>query len=338
MAISRRVVLAQLFAGTALGVSLAARSATAGTVSYKYDAAGRMVEATYPNANVITYRYDWAGNRTTVYRGAAPGDFARQIRVTEACNLRTLANNAGYNGAQDATITYVVNRNVAIMGAEGAAGAPSEDGGPGGVAIETGTWPGGYTINLELIVLPGASVLGGGGGGGGGAGGDSAPYSEGGYSGYGGGDEYPGNGGAGGIAINCSAPLTVTVWPGGKIIGGGVGGAGGDAYEEIYIYPDYSYFNGGGGGGGRPNGAGGAGGKGVQWPSWQTNNDPGSPGQDGTIAGGGAGGAGGYAGAQGWQTGEAGDDGFSGASAYAIKKNGNTVTVINNGGISGGVV
>jgi YD repeat-containing protein len=338
MAISRRVVLAQLFAGTALGVSLAARSATAGTVTYKYDAAGRMVEATYPNGNVITYRYDWAGNRRTVYRGAAPGDFARQIRVTEACNLRTLANNAGYNGAQNATITYVVNRNVTVMGAEGAAGAPSEDGGAGGVAIETGTWPGGYTINLELIILPGGAVLGGGGGGGGGAGADYAPYWAGGHSGYGGGDEYPGSGGAGGVAINCNVPLKVTVWPGGKIIGGGSGGAGGEAYEEIYIWPDYSYFDGGGGGGGRPNGLGGAGGIGVPSPYIHMNNDPGSPGEDGTITAGGAGGAGGYAGAQGWQTGEAGDAGSSGANAYAIRKNGHTVTVINNGAISGGVV
>jgi YD repeat-containing protein len=323
MAISRRAVLAHLFAGSALGASLASvGSAAAATTSYKYDAAGRMVEATYPNGNVLTYRYDWAGNRRIVYRGAAPGDFARQIRVTEACNLRTLANNAGYNGAQDATITYVVNRNAAVMGAEGTGGASSENGGAGGVAIETGTWPGGYTINLELIVMPGASVLGGGGGGGGGAGGDGMK----------------GSGGAGAVAINCSAPLKVTVWPGGKIMGGGSGGAGGEEYEEIYIWPDYSWFNGGGGGGGRPNGLGGAGGTGVPDPYIYLNNDYGSPGEDGTIAGGGAGGAGGYAGAQGWQTGEAGENGSSGANAYAISKNGNTVTVINNGTISGGVV
>jgi YD repeat-containing protein len=335
MAVSRRRVLAQLFAGSALGASFAATGARAGAVSYKYDDAGRLIEATYPNGTILTYRYDPAGNRRQVFQGAAPTDFAAQIRVTRASNLRDLADAADYKGT-DATITFVVNRDTLIVGDSGAAGAPGGDGGNGAPAIDTGTWPPGKTLSLELVIMPGASVIGGGGAGGGGAGGDNTP---GGGSGAGGGDGTPGAGGAGGIGIYCRVPITIIVWPGALVSGGGVGGVGGEGVSER-LFPNYfddGYWNGGGGGGGYPNGLGGAGGVGIPYPSYTyVDNRPGDPGADGTLTGGGAGGAGGVGGGfygQGYPGAPGGDT----AAAYGIAKNGNVVSVVKRGTTNGGV-
>lgn len=43
----------------------------AGTVTYTYDALGRLKTADYGNNVVIEYRYDAAGNRTQVITGGA---------------------------------------------------------------------------------------------------------------------------------------------------------------------------------------------------------------------------------------------------------------------------
>src|SRR5689334_4260114 len=56
-----------------------------------------------------------------------------QVTGTGPINLRTLANNAGYNGAQNATITFQVASGVTISGS---AGSTSTGGGRG---IDTGT-------------------------------------------------------------------------------------------------------------------------------------------------------------------------------------------------------
>jgi len=49
----------------ALGImSAAATAALAGTVTYTYDAQGRVVKAVYSDGYTITYTYDGAGNRT----------------------------------------------------------------------------------------------------------------------------------------------------------------------------------------------------------------------------------------------------------------------------------
>jgi hypothetical protein len=44
----------------------------AGTVTYTYDALGRLKTADYGNNVVIEYKYDPAGNRTQVIVGASP--------------------------------------------------------------------------------------------------------------------------------------------------------------------------------------------------------------------------------------------------------------------------
>ena len=48
----------------ALGIASAPGLAVAGTVTYSYDAQGRVVKAVYSDGYTITYTYDAAGNRT----------------------------------------------------------------------------------------------------------------------------------------------------------------------------------------------------------------------------------------------------------------------------------
>jgi len=264
-----------------------------------------------------TYTLTLTGAGGTIYKQAtvtvSPPIFSATIAVTGSgpVNLRTLANSAGYNGAMDANVVFQVGSGVTITGA---AGAPN-----GGIAIDSGTWPSGYSISVALQVS--GSVLGGGGAGGAGGGiGDGEA------------------GGAGGDAVYCRLPMSITVNSGGAIKSGGGGGGGGGAYDIAPPFPDPETRGGGGGGGGAPNGPAGAAGDGSIVG--------GLPGSAGTTGGGGAGaassggaGAGGAGGNYG-TTGAAGGDGSytrgnGNVAGYAIRKNGHTVPVTNNGTITG---
>lgn len=226
-----------------------------------------------------------------------------QIAGTGPVNLRWLADAAGYNGAQNATVIFQLAAGVTITGAVN-----------GGIAIDTGTWPTGtYAINLALQIS-GKAYGGGGNGGNGNAGAATA----------------------GGDALYCRAPLTVAVNAGGEIKAGG-GGGGGGGRDRVGSGGEFFFYGGGGGGGGAPNGLAGAGGAG--------DGGNGASGSAGTTANGGAGGAGangndGGAGGGFAQSGVTGDPayqagGVAGAPGYAVRKNGNTVTVTNNGTIVG---
>lgn len=314
MTVSRRAVVCTL-----LGfVALSPRRANA--TEYTYDVTGRVTHVEYDDGSTVTYTYDDAGNRTQVVRAAASSGFNQTIQITGtgAVNLRTLANNAGYNGAQNATVVFQVGNGVTITGAAGASGAA------GGIAVDSGTWPtGSYMIALTLEVLNGGTVRGGGGGGGNG-GGD--PNS---------GGSAATNGGAGGDAIYCRLPMTVLVNSGGVVRAGGGGGRGGN--ESTWGFGESN--GGGGGGGGAPNGPGGDGGIGGIVEGVE-----GDAGGTGTTSGGGAAGGGGtFPGTASGQNGGAGGNygaagGLSGGAAgYAVRKNGHTVTVTNNGTITGTV-
>ncbi|VWX56728.1 hypothetical protein [Sphingorhabdus sp. 109] len=239
-----------------------------------------------------------------------PSAFTDTIDLTTQTgpvNLRTLADAAGYTGMSDATITFNVPTGVTITG------------GAGGLnGITTGTWPSGYTINLDLSVT--GKVYGGGGKGGNGESGDNGGT----------------NGGAGGDAVYALEDLDITVNSGGEVKAGGGGGGGGKG-TTIYVAEEPIFYGGGGGGGGAPNGVGGA--RGNSDGGTQASN--GSP---GTTGGGGAGGALGSAtyssaGGNGGGFATAGSNVASGtnggAAGYAIRKNGNTVSVTNNGTITG---
>jgi hypothetical protein len=225
------------------------------------------------------------------------------INLTSASNLRTLANNAGYNGASGVQYQFVVPAGTTLMGSSG-----------GGAAIDTGTWPTGVTLSL----IVNGNVFGGGGNGGAGS-----------NSGAG------GAGSGGGDAVTVHAPISVTVNSGGAVEAGGGGGGGGG-----YVYVVQSHFTGTvggeGGGGGFPDGIGGPGSQGSTGPAA-------SPGANGTTSGGGAGGTGGPSGGAGGNAASAGAAGATatgaggapGPAGYAIRFNGNSVGVSNNGTITG---
>lgn len=267
-------------------------------------------EAVSPSATT-TYTFSVSGpggTHTSSTTITVLTDFIQTIQVTGSgpINLRTLANSAGYSGAMNATINFVVGNGVTIMGT-----------GDGGTGLQTGSWPGGYTISLTLTVAAGGKVYGGGGIGGEGAGGGDGGY-----------------GFSGGDAVSCSHPIQIVIESGGEVRGGG-GGGGGSAVRFRFG----EAYGGGGGGGGVPNGYGGPGGIGDPGPG---------PGQDGTagsisvVGGGGFGGAG--KGGNGGNFGAAGSAGASGspyyggtggAAGYAIRKNGHSVGVTNSGSTSG---
>lgn len=242
-------------------------------------------------------------------------------------NLYDLAIADGYDGQDDATIIFEVESGVTITGLAGSGGAP---GIPGGIAIDTGSWPTStYSIDLTIRIKSGGKVYGGGGGGGRGSVGQSAGYG----------------GGAGGDAIYCRLPVYVDIQAGGELKGGGAGGGGGGGMYQAW--GGAILLGGGGGGGGFPNGGGG--------PRGRTD-DNSTAGADGTAAttpaangtGGtqstreaGGGGNGGVAA----QEGQAGSPtqnpagqyggGATAAGGYAIRFNGHSVTYDANGDVAG---
>jgi hypothetical protein len=237
-------------------------------------------------------------------------------------NLRAIADahSPAYDGISDATVVYTLAGSETVVGAAGATA-----GGSGGDAIVSGSWPGGITLDLTVEVS--GTVRGGGGGGGKGG------------NGLGGGKD-GGDGGLGGDAFSWEVDGTVDVKSGGLVqAAGGGGGGGGGGSQNPQEPVDYA---GGGGGGAFPNGAGGLGGTGLG----------GAAGAAGTTGGGGAGGGGGIHAGDGGNggnvnvNGQTGDPGTGnsgpqgagggiGTRGFAIRKNGNTVTVINNGTITG---
>ena len=118
------------------------------------------------------------------------------IIVTESANLRTLADQKGYDGHSAATYLFVVPAKTNILGKQG--------GGPG---IDTGKWPEG----ASLVLLVRGNVYGGGGNGG--DGGDTPLMRD---------------GTRGGDAIYVQAPIGIAITRGGSVKAGGGGGAGAD--------------------------------------------------------------------------------------------------------------
>ena len=292
---------------------------------YFYDELGRLIRVELSDGTIVVYDYDAAGNRTRVTHGDdVPFNQTLQITGTGPVNLRTVANQAGYTGVTNATITFQVGSAVTITGAPG-----------GGIGIDTGTWPS-ATKAISLTLQVSGKVYGGGG-----AGGDNSALGV--------------IGGGGGDAIYCRENISITVNAGGQVRGGGGGGGVGGGWEHSFQNSEGQWETqnliGGGGGGGFPNGAGSGGG------ASGTTSGGGAGGTGGTAGGGrgrGAGGAGGGAATAGAggaaATGAAGCNVANtqcwngplaptsgGGAGWAIRKNGKTVSVTNNGTISGTV-
>lgn len=233
--------------------------------------------------------------------------FSATIDLTSSAagaNLRTIADGAGYTGLSDATITFRVPNGVTITGTS-----------LGSIGIDSGSWPSAYAISIALVVQNGGKVYGGGGWGG--DGGSGTPGTA---------------GGAGGDAVYCRTAMSVTIDSGGEIKGGGGGGGGGAG--SITGFPEPVSKAGSGGGGGFPNGVGGPGGNG--------DSGNGNNGIAGTTSGGGAGGTAvpgqggaGFSGGGAAAAGVGGSGAAGGVAGYAVRKNGNTVPVTNNGTVTG---
>jgi hypothetical protein len=243
------------------------------------------------------------------------------IQVTEAANLRALADAAGYDPACPAHLRFIVPPTVTIMGKPG-----------GGAGIETGSWP----MNADIFLVIKGNVYGGGGNGGQGG---PIPQAT--------------NGGGGGDAIRASAPVTIAIIKGAQIRAGGGGGGGGNGNA-------LNGGNGSGGGGGFPNGLGGKGaamgepGRDAtkEWGGRGGNNRR-SPGGDNELPPSfvddklstspsgppipqGYGGNGGGAALDG-QPGQAPDGRPGGLAGYAIRANGFDVKLVNGGSLGGQV-
>jgi hypothetical protein len=203
--------------------------------------------------------------------------------TTGTVNLRSLANAAGYTGASDATYTFNVTGNISAINS-------------GGIAIDTGSWPAGFTISLTLNIASGLYVTGGGGDGG----------------------SNGGSGSSGGDAIYVRQNITIV--NSGTIRGGG-GGGGSDAMVSPYKIGK------GGGGGGAPNGAGGIGSEGSI--------TTGADGADGYSGGAGGSPGGGNGGTYATAGSASGGGTSGGAAGYAIRKNGKTVTYSGSGTLVG---
>ncbi|MCE7525836.1 RHS repeat domain-containing protein [Alloalcanivorax xenomutans] len=164
--------------------------------TYSYDALGRVISIQYENGTQVTYQYDAMGNRTEV--AVVQGDEEPEEQVFEATitvpskvgrpaiNLRTLANQNGYDGTRKAKITFIVPNSSTVMGAGGTASEMD-----GGVAIDSGTWP--QSLDSELTLRIRGKVFGGGG-----AGADAISTNA-----------SPGSGGKGGPAIFLRADMKV---------------------------------------------------------------------------------------------------------------------------------
>jgi len=210
-------------------------------------------------------------------------------------SLRAIADSNGYTGSPSANYQFIVGSSVTITGF------------PGGYSgIDTGSWPAGVTLSLQVN----GTVRGSGGTGGNGGGWNSST-----------GNYAPTAGGSGGHAIVCSAPIAITVNSGGTVQAGG-GGGGGGGYVSYAGPPGGGIAAGSGGGGGAPNGAGGNGGSGKNGGA------NGVAGASGTTSGGGAGGTvGGGQGGNGGNYANAGSmgggpsgGGAPGAAGYAVRK------------------
>lgn len=220
---------------------------------------------------------------------------------TTNVNFRTLLDAAGFDNSVASIITYTLNSGITVGGT--ATGTP---------AWQSGTLASNHTVTITI----GGSVLGKEGAGG--------AQTSSGWSAC-----YKNNGATGGDAMSFAASgptYTVTVSSGADVrSGGGGGGSGGSDWGEFDKEPRQDAFGGRGGDGqgyGRTGGA-----------------ESGSGGENNNPAQGGTGGAGGAYGAAGSSGGNGSDSGCTGGSGgsagYAIRKNGTTVNVTNNGTISG---
>jgi hypothetical protein len=224
----------------------------------------------------------------------------------ENVNLRTLLDAAGFDNDVPTKITYRLNSGVTLTSK--AAGTNLE-----GPAWQTGTIG---SIHTVIVYISGDIKGYGGVGGNGGSASNQQSQANG------------KNGGDGGDAMSFACNATLVVNSGASVLaGGGGGGGGGGAFAEDDDAT--SQADGGDGGRGAGTNAAGTGGAG------ETHDDGPGPATSGAGGNGGNYGASGSNGAAATQGQYTGTGGTGGSAGYAVKKNSNTVSVTNNGTITG---
>lgn len=63
------VVILALLSGVSSTATAQSSPPAQTSITYRYDALGRLIRVEYPNGRVVTYSYDKAGNRTVVTVG-----------------------------------------------------------------------------------------------------------------------------------------------------------------------------------------------------------------------------------------------------------------------------
>ena len=225
----------------------------------------------------------------------------------ENVNLRTLLDAAGFDNDIPTKITYRLNSGVTLTSAEP------------GTNLEGPAWQTGTIGSIHTLIIYISGDIKGYGGASGTRGSGSQVQSQ----------ANGGNGGDGGDAMSFACNATLVVNSGASVLaGGGGGGGGGGAYGDQDNDDPVDIQGGLGGRGAGTNAAtsGGAGGSESSGGSSATSGDGGDGGNYG------ASGSNGSAASVGTIQGTGGTGGSAG---YAVKKNSNTVSVTNNGTITG---
>jgi len=124
----------------AIGVAAVwAGQASAQSVSYSYDAMGRLTGASYNNGSTITYAYDAAGNRTSVVTNT--GVAAKVVTISSSGNNLNIWNNLVASG--QATAGNPGNWSVTISGNWGTSSASL-------AAVDAGNFPAGSVLTVTL--------------------------------------------------------------------------------------------------------------------------------------------------------------------------------------------
>jgi len=224
----------------------------------------------------------------------------------ENVNLRTLLDAAGFDNDIPTKITYRLNSGVTLTSAEP------------GTNLEGPAWQTGTIGSIHTVIVYISGDIKGYGGASGTRG--QSSNSEGANNG--------GTGGTGGDAMSFACNATLVVNSGASVLaGGGGGGGGGGAYDEDGS--EHVGANGGLGGRGAGTNAATSGGPAV------TEDDSGGRAVSGAGGDGGNYGASGSNGSNASEGMILGTGGTGGSAGYAVKKNSNTVSVTNNGTITG---
>ncbi|MBI3988597.1 MAG: DUF11 domain-containing protein [candidate division NC10 bacterium] len=146
-----RVMLSLLFVLVTLAPALA------GTVTYTYDEAGRLIRANYGDGQVITYTYDAAGNllqsqvsaQSTAALSLAKADDPDPVTVGQRLTYRLTVTNDGPETATGVTLTDTLPLGVTFVSASAGCQRSGQT-----VTCTLGPLANGATVMVTIVVQP----------------------------------------------------------------------------------------------------------------------------------------------------------------------------------------